>query len=161
MLSRQVKIGLIGGVSWVSTQEYYRRINTFFESRLGAHHTPGIVLYSLPFDAVLEHQESGDPEDRGQVDQPEDFDVPKFRGGSSQDPMEDEPVEVAFLGKLDEVAGRLGRDVGEQLGGDRSVIGFDGDGGVGQDSLRSREWKRTVPSGSGCVHSWWAPRCRG
>ena len=35
MLSRQIKIGLIGGVSWVSTQEYYRRINTFFESRLG------------------------------------------------------------------------------------------------------------------------------
>lgn len=60
MLSRHVKIGLIGGVSWVSTREYYRRINTFFESRLGPHHTPGIVLYSLPFGLIVESQASDD-----------------------------------------------------------------------------------------------------
>jgi aspartate racemase len=60
VLSREVKIGLIGGVSWVSTREYYRRLNAHFESRLGQHHTPGIVLYSLPFDSILEHQQSGD-----------------------------------------------------------------------------------------------------
>jgi len=60
VLSREVKIGLIGGVSWVSTREYYRRINAHFESRLGRHHTPGIVLYSLPFDSILKHQDTGD-----------------------------------------------------------------------------------------------------
>jgi len=60
VLDRHLKIGLIGGVSWVSTIEYYRRINTFFEGRLGGLRNPGIVLYSLPFDAILEHQKSGD-----------------------------------------------------------------------------------------------------
>jgi aspartate racemase len=59
-VDRNVKIGLIGGVSWVSTLEYYRRINMFFESRLGGLHNPGIVLCSLPFDSILEHQKSGD-----------------------------------------------------------------------------------------------------
>ena len=60
MLSHDARLGLIGGVSWVSTLEYYRRINTYFEDRLGRFHTPDIVLCSLPFDAVMEHQESGD-----------------------------------------------------------------------------------------------------
>lgn len=57
---RQVKIGLIGGVSWVSTTEYYRRINTFFERRLGGLHNPGIVVYSLPFESILQYQNNGD-----------------------------------------------------------------------------------------------------
>lgn len=67
MLNPPVKIGLIGGVSWVSTREYYRRINTFFESRLGPYHTPDIVLCSLPFGSILEYQESGDLESEAAV----------------------------------------------------------------------------------------------
>ena len=67
MLHRQVKIGLIGGVGWVSTLEYYRRINMHFESRLGALRNPGIVLNSLPIEAVLRYQESGDSVAEGAV----------------------------------------------------------------------------------------------
>jgi aspartate racemase len=67
MLDRYVKIGLIGGVSWVSTLEYYRRINTFYERRWGRLHNPGIVIYSLPFQSILGHQDSGDSESEAAV----------------------------------------------------------------------------------------------
>jgi aspartate racemase len=67
MVDQQVKIGLIGGVSWVSTLEYYRRINTFFERQRGRLHNPGIVIYSLPFQSILEHQDNGDSESEAAV----------------------------------------------------------------------------------------------
>ena len=31
-------IGLIGGVSWVSTAEYYKRINTYISKKFGGLH---------------------------------------------------------------------------------------------------------------------------
>jgi len=40
-------IGLIGGMSWYSTLEYYRIINELFAQRLGGLHSARLILYSL------------------------------------------------------------------------------------------------------------------
>jgi aspartate racemase len=45
-------IGLIGGVSWQSTLEYYRIINETVALRLGGHHSAKLLLSSLDFEEV-------------------------------------------------------------------------------------------------------------
>jgi len=45
-------IGLIGGMSYESTAEYYRIINEAVRERLGGSHSAKIVLYSVEFDEV-------------------------------------------------------------------------------------------------------------
>jgi aspartate racemase len=45
-------MGLIGGMSWNSTLEYYRLINEMMAARLGGLHSAQIVLYSLDFAEV-------------------------------------------------------------------------------------------------------------
>jgi aspartate racemase len=45
-------IGLIGGMSWNSTMEYYRLINELIATRLGGLHSAQITLYSLDFAEV-------------------------------------------------------------------------------------------------------------
>ncbi|MGW2304941.1 aspartate/glutamate racemase family protein [Streptomyces sp. NPDC001809] len=42
-------IGLIGGMSWESTAEYYRLLNEFTRDRLGGLHSARCVLYSVDF----------------------------------------------------------------------------------------------------------------
>jgi aspartate racemase len=42
-------IGLLGGMSWESTAEYYRLLNTLTRERLGGLHSAKIVLYSADF----------------------------------------------------------------------------------------------------------------
>lgn len=48
------KIGLIGGISWKSTQEYYRIINETAIERLANGHAPKIILESIDFGEVEE-----------------------------------------------------------------------------------------------------------
>jgi aspartate racemase len=45
-------IGLIGGVSWESTKEYYRIINETVRHRMGKSHSAEILLYSLDFQVI-------------------------------------------------------------------------------------------------------------
>jgi len=45
-------IGLIGGMSWNSTLEYYRLINELVAEALGGFHSARIVLYSLDFEEI-------------------------------------------------------------------------------------------------------------
>ena len=45
-------IGLIGGMSWNSTMEYYRLINKLVAARLGGLHSASLVLYSLDFEEI-------------------------------------------------------------------------------------------------------------
>jgi aspartate racemase len=52
-------IGLIGGVTWRSTIEYYRLINEMVESRLGSPHSARIILHSVEFGDLLELQKQG------------------------------------------------------------------------------------------------------
>jgi len=42
-------IGLIGGMSWNSTHEYYRIINEAVNERLGGYHSAKIVMHSVDF----------------------------------------------------------------------------------------------------------------
>ncbi len=41
------KIGLIGGISWISTMEYYRLINHHIRSKLGENNSAEMVIISL------------------------------------------------------------------------------------------------------------------
>jgi len=52
-------IGLIGGMSWESTVEYYRLINESVKERLGGLHSAKCVLYSVDFAEVEELQRQG------------------------------------------------------------------------------------------------------
>jgi aspartate racemase len=52
-------IGLIGGMSWESTAEYYRLINESVRERLGGLHSAKCVLYSVDFAEVEELQRRG------------------------------------------------------------------------------------------------------
>ena len=45
-------IGLIGGMSWESTAQYYRLLNTLTRERLGGLHSARCVLYSVDFAEV-------------------------------------------------------------------------------------------------------------
>lgn len=45
-------IGLIGGMSWESTVEYYRIINQEVSRRLGGFHSGKILMYSVDFGEV-------------------------------------------------------------------------------------------------------------
>jgi aspartate racemase len=49
-------IGLIGGMSWESTVEYYRLINEAVRARLGGLHSAKCVLYSVDFAEIAELQ---------------------------------------------------------------------------------------------------------
>lgn len=49
-------IGLIGGMSWNSTMEYYRIINESFARKLGGLHSARLVLYNLDFDEIQRAQ---------------------------------------------------------------------------------------------------------
>jgi len=50
-------IGLIGGMSWRSSLEYYKIINEKIQSKLGGWHSAKILMYSVDFDEIdFEHQ---------------------------------------------------------------------------------------------------------
>jgi aspartate racemase len=53
-------IGLIGGMTWHSTEEYYRLINEDAQRRLGGSSSARLVLYSLEFGEIEALQEAGD-----------------------------------------------------------------------------------------------------
>ncbi|MBL0915653.1 MAG: aspartate/glutamate racemase family protein [Sphingopyxis sp.] len=53
-------IGLIGGLSWESSAEYYRLLNQAVRTRLGGLHAANIVMHSLDFAPVAALQAAGD-----------------------------------------------------------------------------------------------------
>ncbi len=53
-------IGLLGGMSWESTLEYYRIINQEVRRRLGGQHSAPIILYSVEFAEIEALQAAGD-----------------------------------------------------------------------------------------------------
>jgi len=58
-------IGMIGGMSWESTAEYYRIINQTVRARLGGQHSAKTLLYSVDFQEVeqLQREERWDEAD--------------------------------------------------------------------------------------------------
>ena len=53
-------IGLIGGMSWESSLEYYRIINEETKKRLGGLHSAKSLMYSVDFAEIEELQHKGD-----------------------------------------------------------------------------------------------------
>jgi aspartate racemase len=53
-------IGLIGGMSWESSLEYYRIINERVAERLGGLHSARCILWSFDFDEIESLQHRGD-----------------------------------------------------------------------------------------------------
>lgn len=53
-------IGLIGGMSWESSSEYYRIINEEVKRRLGGLHSAKCILYSVDFEEIEICQRNGD-----------------------------------------------------------------------------------------------------
>ncbi len=48
-------IGLLGGMSWESTVEYYRVMNEAVKERLGGLHSAKILMFSVDFDSIRQH----------------------------------------------------------------------------------------------------------
>ena len=61
------RIGLLGGMSWESSAEYYRLVNEMVRSRLGGLASADCVLRSLDFAPVEEMQRRGDWEAAGSL----------------------------------------------------------------------------------------------
>jgi aspartate racemase len=53
-------LGLIGGMSWESTLEYYRILNQATQQTLGGLHSCPVILYSVDFAEIEALQHQGD-----------------------------------------------------------------------------------------------------
>ena len=53
-------LGLLGGMSWESTAEYYRLLNRGVADRLGGLHSARILMHSVDFAEVAAMQQAGD-----------------------------------------------------------------------------------------------------
>src|SRR5437763_10142831 len=53
-------IGVIGGLTWVSSLDYYRLLNEKVNERLGGAEAAKVVLYSVNFGEVKKLTEAGD-----------------------------------------------------------------------------------------------------
>jgi aspartate racemase len=60
-------IGLIGGMSWNSSLEYYRLINELVSRKLGGLHSARLVLYSLDFEEIERAQQESRWEDAADI----------------------------------------------------------------------------------------------
>lgn len=60
-------IGLIGGLSWLSSQEYYRIINEAVAQRLGGVHSAACILYSVDFAEIEALQRQNRWEEAGML----------------------------------------------------------------------------------------------
>jgi len=60
-------IGLLGGMSWESSLEYYRVINRVIRARLGGFHSAKVLMYSFDFAEIESLQNRGDWREAGHL----------------------------------------------------------------------------------------------
>ena len=60
-------IGLLGGMSWESSAEYYRLANELIRERLGGLHSARLVLASVDFAEIERLQVAGEWEEAGRL----------------------------------------------------------------------------------------------
>lgn len=53
------KIGLVGGITWISTLDYYRLINEMVNDRRGGSESAEIIIHSLNFGIIKKNTEEG------------------------------------------------------------------------------------------------------
>ncbi|WP_218310224.1 aspartate/glutamate racemase family protein [Alteromonas antoniana] len=56
MSNNPVRIGIIGGMSWQSTQSYYQQINQQVAHRLGGLHSADLLIHSVDFEQISQWQ---------------------------------------------------------------------------------------------------------
>ncbi|MFP8783207.1 aspartate/glutamate racemase family protein [Planococcus plakortidis] len=59
-------IGLIGGMSWESSAEYYRLLNEQVKQRLGGLHSAECLMYSVDFEEIERFQSKGKWDEAGE-----------------------------------------------------------------------------------------------
>ena len=52
--------GVLGGMSWTSTAEYYRLLNSLYAERRGGLHSAPVLLHSVDFAPIAARQKAGD-----------------------------------------------------------------------------------------------------
>ena len=57
--SQQKTLGIIGGMSWESTESYYRLINESVKHQLGGLHSADLLIHSVDFELINALQEQG------------------------------------------------------------------------------------------------------
>ncbi|GAB2837089.1 aspartate/glutamate racemase family protein [Lentzea nigeriaca] len=67
MTGGMLTIGMLGGMSWESSAEYYRLANTVVRERLGGLHSAKIVLHSVDFAEIERMQVEGRWDDAGKA----------------------------------------------------------------------------------------------
>jgi aspartate racemase len=60
-------IGMLGGMSWPSSAEYYRLANMFVAERFGGHRSARILLYSVDFADIESMQAAGEWQTAGEL----------------------------------------------------------------------------------------------
>lgn len=60
-------IGMLGGMSWVSTAHYYAMLNRMVAERMGGLHSARILLHSVDFAPITQMQKDGDWQAAGTV----------------------------------------------------------------------------------------------
>src|SRR3954454_6320751 len=53
-------LGVLGGMSWTSTEAYYRLLNAGVSERLGGLHSARLLVHSVDFAPIAAQQHSGD-----------------------------------------------------------------------------------------------------
>jgi aspartate racemase len=53
-------LGVLGGMSWTSTETYYRGLNSGVAARLGGMHSARVLVHSVDFEEIAELQHAGD-----------------------------------------------------------------------------------------------------
>ena len=53
-------LGVLGGMGWSATAEYYRRLNEGVDARLGGLHSARVLVHSLDFQPVDDAEKAGD-----------------------------------------------------------------------------------------------------
>ncbi len=60
-------IGLLGGMSWESSLEYYRSLNHLVKERLGGLHSAKCLMYSVDFQEIETLQAQGEWDEAGRI----------------------------------------------------------------------------------------------
>lgn len=99
------RIGVLGGMSWESTAEYYRLLNEIAARRLGGLHSADLLVRSVDFAEIEEMQVAGEWERAGE------------RLAVEADTLSDAGAEVIVLATntMHKVAGALEETYGERF----------------------------------------------
>ena len=65
--SQQKTLGIIGGMSWESTESYYRLINEGIKQQLGGLHSADLLIHSVDFALINTLQEQGKWDELGVI----------------------------------------------------------------------------------------------